>query len=113
MPEAVRGDVFWIEFQRITPPENEVIYDRRPVLVMYTAGVNVIVGMITTKDYRDSGAVQISPDDYVFGGTREIHYFRPDRITTDHRDWLLDRVGRLKQVKLKECLGAVQSLLSL
>jgi mRNA-degrading endonuclease toxin of MazEF toxin-antitoxin module len=107
----VRGDVFWIEFKRVTPPDNQEVYDRRPVLVLHASGENVIVGMITTKDHTNRGAVKIGPDDYAFGGSREIHYFRPDRLTTDHADWLEDHVGRLKPSKLSECIEAVKAML--
>jgi mRNA-degrading endonuclease toxin of MazEF toxin-antitoxin module len=107
----VKGDVYWIEFKQITPPDNKEVYDRRPVVVLHVDSENVIVGMLTTKDYTDRGAVKITPQDYAIGGSREIHYFRPDRITTDHRDWLDDHVGRLKPAKIAECVAAVTRLL--
>ncbi len=107
----VKGDVFWIQFKRVTHPDDSETYDRRPVVVLRASGDNVLVGMITTKDYTERGAVKITPEDYAVRGTREIHYFRPDRLTTDHADWLEEFVGRLKPAKINECIEAVCSLL--
>jgi mRNA-degrading endonuclease toxin of MazEF toxin-antitoxin module len=107
----VKGDVFWTQFKRVTPPDEAEQYDRRPVVVLHVGGANVIVGMVTTKDYEDKGAVRISPDDYSIRGSNEIHFFRPDRLATDHRGWLENHIGRLKSPKLNECVEAVHVLL--
>ncbi|MCZ7605843.1 MAG: hypothetical protein M5U25_07140 [Planctomycetota bacterium] len=133
MSNPSAGQIFFWELPRVlSPKEHEEIdarleearergeYDKaielaenqksddRPVVILRREGVNVIIGMCTTQDYSDRGAVRIDPEDVVpLGAMEEVTYFRPDRVWTDHVDWKRRYMGTLKREKLAECRAAV------
>ncbi len=99
MARLRKGDVVWFSFPRVVPPGADVATkteDLRPALVLQASGVNVLVGMLTTKDYTDQGALKLAPADYAAGGSDEVSFFRPDRHWTDHEDWAESWVGVCK-----------------
>lgn len=112
MARLRKGDVVWFSFPRVVPPGADAkTEDMRPALVLQSSGVNVVVGMLTTKDYTSQGAVKLAAGDYVAGGSDEISYFRPDRIWTDHEDWADSWVGRLHAERLTLCYDAIDRFL--
>lgn len=113
MARLRKGDVVWFSFPRVAAPGTipEAAEDMRPALVLQAKGVNLLVGMLTTKDYTQLGALMLAPKDFIRGGTDEISYFRPDRIWTDHEEWAEDWIGRLREERLVACYDAIDSFL--
>lgn len=104
MPGLARGDVFWLDMLYILPPGEDEQRETRPVIILYHRGVDIIAGMLTTRDRTDDGAVQISVGDYMRGGSRETHYFRPERLQCDHRDYLKEYYGAAEGRKTSRVL---------
>jgi hypothetical protein len=96
----------------ILPPSEETKSECRPVIILAHNGTDIIAGMITTQDYTDRGAIKITPEDYLMGGTTKIHFFRPERLHCDHVEWLEEHIGRVRNPKLQECFGALHKLFS-
>lgn len=130
-------DVYWWDLPRVlSPEEHDAIDERlaaaeaagtlneekekdenkksdvRPVLVFQVMGSNVIVGMLTTQDYGQRGAVRIEPTDFLANVTAKVSFFRPERIWTDHTDWARRKMGTLSASKFEECRAAVRALFS-
>lgn len=112
MPVLHSGDVYWWKYPQITARGEPPVEDFRPVIVLRARGTDLILGMLTTRDYQERGAVQIAPDDYAHGGTDEISYFRPERLWTDHQDWQEGYIGRVTEDKLRRCREAVAAYLN-
>ena len=91
--------------------KENLFFDRRSAVVLSVLGRNITLGMCTTQDYSGKGGVIIEPADYIVQVTTKTLYFRPERILTDHSDYMLKSMGTLKREKYEECLQAVRSFL--
>ena len=103
------GDIVIVPFPFTDLSANKI----RPAVVLASAGRgDWILCQVTSNAYADSGAIEMSINDFTSGGLRVTSYARPGKLFTAHERLFKGKEGKLKPEKLEEVKGAVVKLLT-
>jgi mRNA interferase MazF len=93
-----RGDVVTVPFPFSDLSATKI----RPALVVATleGTSDVILCQITSQFVRDSDAILLTADDFTEGSLRHISNVRPNRLFTADSNLILNRVGRITEVRM-------------
>ena len=109
MGAFVKGDVVVVPF----PFSDLSSSKRRPALVIAQASeYDLILAQITSKNFYDSYAIEITSDDFLSGGLRVDSNVRPNKLFTAETDIIIYKAGNLKAEKTKEVIDEIVNLLS-
>jgi PemK-like, MazF-like toxin of type II toxin-antitoxin system len=85
---------------------------RRPAVVLAAAGQNDwILCQITSNQYSDKHAVEISPSDFSSGSLIKISYARPGKLFCANNSIIHRTVGQLHQSKLDIIIKSIIQIL--
>ncbi len=84
----------------------------RPAVVLAPSGKgDWILCQITSKQYIDQKAVEISDQDYQTGSLRVTSFARPGKLFTANNSLIISEVGKLKENILGSIITAVIEIL--
>ncbi len=84
----------------------------RPAVVLAPSGKgDWILCQITSKQYIDQKAVEISDQDYQTGSLRVTSFARPGKLFTANNSLIISEVGKLKENILDSIITAVIKIL--
>jgi mRNA interferase MazF len=84
----------------------------RPAVVLAEAGHgDWVLCQITSNPYGDARSVEMSPNDFRWGGLRVVSYARPGKLFTANTDLIEHEVGQLDDVIFTQVINAVIALL--
>jgi len=107
--EFVKGDVVVVPF----PFSDLSASKRRPALVLARASADdLILAQITTRNFSDDYAVEITAADFVDGGLRILSNVRSNKLFTAESNIIVYKAGALKPEKTQEVIAAVIRLFS-
>jgi mRNA interferase MazF len=85
---------------------------RRPAVVLAGAGNgDWILCQVTSKSYADSGAEQLTDEDFENGGLQLVSYARPSKLFTAHESLFVFEAGKLHIESLGKIIEKVVSVI--
>ena len=109
MGQFVKGDVVTIPFPFTDLSSNK----KRPAFVVADLhGDDIIVCQITSKAKSDSIALQLNAEDFISGGLPVDSFIRPNKIFTADKNIILSTAGHLTEMKIREVINAIISVIS-
>lgn len=110
MGRFIKGDVVVVPF----PFSDLTEYKKRPALILASLeGKDLILCQITSKDVKDSYAIQLYNEDFLWGSLKKDSNIRPNKIFTASEEIILYKVGHLKKEKQEEVINKVMEILTL
>jgi mRNA interferase MazF len=104
MERFVKGDIVVIPF----PYSDLSNSKRRPALVLAESTNNdVILCQITSKDVKDSFAINISDDDLAQGALHKTSNIRPNKLFTADSKIILYKAGSLTTQKIDSVIDKI------
>lgn len=94
-------------------PYTDLTYtELRPALLLADVGLgDWIAAQITTNQYRDPRAVEITVASFQDGSLRYTSYVRPSKLATLNRDLIRTRIGTLQSHVLTHIIDEVVRVL--
>ena len=109
MGQFVKGDVIIIPFPFTDLSDSK----KRPAFVVADLpGNDIIVCQITSKHNHDAFALPLRMDDFGAGGLPVESYIRPNKIFTAEKSLILSVAGRLSEVKIREIIDSIITVIS-
>lgn len=108
MEKFMKGDIVVIPF----PFSDLSKAKRRPALVLTCLlGDDLILCQITSKNTRDSYAIQLSQTEFKSGSLRQESNVRPNKIFTADKSIIEYKIGSLKETKTRTIIEKVCSII--
>ncbi|MCL2362240.1 MAG: type II toxin-antitoxin system PemK/MazF family toxin [Defluviitaleaceae bacterium] len=109
MGKFVKGDVVVLPF----PFSDLSSSKRRPALVVAIASSDdVILAQITSRNFSDNYAVELSDADFSDGVLNVLSNIRPNKLFTAEVGLIINKVGNIKLQKMKEIAATITALIS-
>lgn len=108
MEGLIKGDIIVIPF----PFSDLSNSKRRPAFVIRDFGEDVLVAQITSKNYRDNYAIQITFNDFKENSLNVVSYLRPEKLFTCSRSLILYKAASLKTEKSNQIIKRITELIS-
>jgi mRNA interferase MazF len=103
----IKGDVVVIPF----PYSDLTNSKRRPAIVLAESSSNdLILCQITSKEIKDSFAIELSDDDFSQGSLHKMSNIRPNKLFTADLKIILYKIGSLKSLKIDDVINGVISV---
>jgi len=110
MGKFVKGDVVVIPF----PFSDLSSSKRRPALVVAIASPeDIILAQITSRNFGDNCAVELSDDDFSIGGLSIVSHVRPNKLFTAEAGLVAYKAGSIKKQKMKDVANVITKLVSI
>jgi mRNA interferase MazF len=108
MERFIKGDIVVIPF----PYSDLTNYKKRPALVIAEASMgDLILCQITSRDFKDEFAVNITDDDFSSGFLNKNSNIRPNKIFTADSKIILYKAGSLTAQKTNEVIDKIISII--
>ena len=109
MGKFVKGDVVIIPFPFTDLSGNK----KRPALVLANLhGDDLIVCQITSMSRSDALALSLNKDDFISGSLPVDSFIRPNKIFTADKNIILSVTGHISDLKIRDTINAVVSIIS-
>ena len=108
MERFIKGDIVVIPF----PYSDLSNAKKRPALVLAESSLgDLILCQITSQEFKDSFAVNLSPEDFSSGSLPKTSNIRPNKLFTADSKIILYKAGTLKSIKTNEVIDNIITIL--
>ncbi|HRX49196.1 MAG TPA: type II toxin-antitoxin system PemK/MazF family toxin [Spirochaetota bacterium] len=108
MERFIKGDIVVIPF----PYSDLSNAKKRPALVLAESSLgDLILCQITSQDFKDSYAVNLSSEDFSSGSLPKTSNIRPNKLFTADSKIILYKAGTLKSIKTNEVIDNIITIL--